>query len=117
VSDGAVKRLLLLRCRKAVGGRVIEVDICVICHNQRCLAVSVQLQGAVSASCDDILTGCTGAACHAQFKSVSSDVILDVGKSSSACVVGGVVNDCDLNSLTSEAHVVVGGWGVQTIRM
>lgn len=117
VSDGAVKRLLLLRCRKAVGGRVIEVDICVICHNQRCLTVSVQLQGAVSASCDDLLTGCTGAACHAQFKSVSSDVILDVGKSSSACVVGGVVNDCDLNSLTSEAHVVVGGWGVQTIRM
>ena len=116
VSDGAVKKLLLLRCSPEVAGCTIEADIGVICHNQRCLVASVQLQctGAKSStgSCDNSLAGNDSLDCIAQFKSISADIILDVGKSWSACVLGTAPEDKG-----TKTHVAIGGWGVQVIRM
>jgi hypothetical protein len=108
VSDGAVKKLLLLRCRSEVVGRTIEADIGVICHNQRCLVASVRLQctGATTGSCDDSL------ACLAQVQSISPHIIVDVGKSCSACILG-TARDNE----STKTRVAIGGWGVQVIRM
>jgi hypothetical protein len=119
VSDGAIRKLLLLRCKNEVQTHVIEVDVGVVCHNQRSLTVSlsVQLQETAISISDDLLTGSVSSNFRAQITFVSEDVILDVGKSWSACVIGEVLEDRDLNSLQRPAHVVIGGWGLQTIQM
>ena len=127
VSDGAVKRLLLLRCGSACGGRSMKADVGVICHNQRALAVSVQLHDMVSTNIDPLTSAGRGIhsnICRAHIISVSADVVLDVGKSWSACVVGAVAalpldddDDDDDASAQSSALVAIGGWGIQAIRM
>jgi hypothetical protein len=116
VSDGAVKKLLLLRCSPEVAGCNIEADIGVICHNQRCLVASVQVQctsaRSDAGSCDKSRDRNGSLACLAQVKSISADIILDVGKSWSACILGTAREDKG-----TKTQVAIGGWGVQVIRM
>ena len=105
----------------------MKADVGVICHNQRALAVSVQLHDMVSTNIDPLTSaghGIHSDICRAHIISVSADVVLDVGKSWSACVVGAVAalpldDDDDYYdaSAQSSALVAIGGWGIQAIRM
>jgi hypothetical protein len=120
VSDGAIKKLLLLRSKTLILERVIDFDVCVICHNQRSLAVSVQLHDTVSAPPNDTgaANGSLGGSCSVRITSMSPDLILDVGKSWTACVVGAAECVGDDSSVQKRsAPVAIGGWGVQMIRM
>jgi hypothetical protein len=101
----------------------MKADVGVICHNQRALAVSVQLHDMVSTNIDPLTSAGRGIhsdICRAHIISVSADVVIDVGKSWSACVVGAVAAlplDDDDASAQISALVAIGGWGIQAIRM
>jgi hypothetical protein len=117
VSDSAVKKLLLLRRKTLILEHTVEVEVGVICHNQRALVISAQLHGTTCATSNDSITAhCDlGASRHSRITSVSTDSILDVGKSWTACLIGAVHEDDTIDPKLTP--VVVGGWGVQVIHM
>lgn len=119
VSDGAVKKLLLLRRRTMILERTIEVDVGVICHNQRAFVISAQLQSTDCATSNESIAdkGSLDGSCRARITSLSSDLILDVGKSWAACIIGAAHENDGTIGQKKRAPVVVGGWGVQAIQL
>jgi hypothetical protein len=119
ISDGAVKKLLLLRCRLlSSSSNTHEIDVLVICLNQRCVTVTISISERSSLSLSRSL--CCRFSHTAKFMSVSGDVILDVCRPCSACSVqlGGHAGDDELSiSRTTPVLVVVGGWGLQALNL